>query len=351
MSNKAGLKRALIVVAIILLVALLIGGYTLGKGDQAMEAQREAPVPAPNRISVVSGATTVTLPAAVQARSGIQVAPVKQSLQGQETIAYGTVIDLQPLIDLRSRFATALADGETARAALRTSEAEYQRSQQLYKDNQNVSLKVVQAARAAYSSDQAKVALATASAANLRAAAQQQYGAKLASWAFDMNSQVFQALMMRREVLLRITLPLLDTTAPPASIQIDAGGGERVTASLIGASPQTDPSLQGRSVFYRSAAALSVGTRIEAFLPLSAPATSGVLIPETAIVWYGGQPWAYVQAEPTHFQRRRVTQQFPVQGSYFVTEGFRAGEKVVIAGSQLLLSEESRAAIQTGDGH
>ncbi len=350
MQTKTRLKPIFAVIGIVALIALLIGGYVLGKGEQAMEAQREAPVATPDRLSVVNGLTTLTLPAAVQAQSGIQVAPVAATSHIRETVAYGTAIDLQPLIDLRTRYASAQADAETARAAAQASKAEYDRNKVLYQDNRNVSLKVMQAAQAIHAADQARVALAKANADNLQAAARQQFGALLGRWAFDANAQQFQSLLTRQEVLLRITLPLNDTAAAPAAIEIGAGDNRRAAATLIGPSPQSDPALQGRSFFYRTAAALSVGTRVEAFLSVSGQSGQGLLIPQAAIVWYGGQPWAYVQADPTHFQRRPVSQQFPADGGYVATGGFQPGERVVIAGAQLLLSEESRAAAQGGGG-
>ena len=350
MQTKTRLKPVLAVVGIVALIALLIGGYVLGKGEQAMEAQREAPVATPDRLSVVNGLTTLTLSAAVQAQSGIRVAPVAATSHIRETVAYGTAIDLQPLINLRTRYASALADAETARAAAQASKAEYDRNKVLYQDNRNVSLKVMQAAQAVHAADQTKVALAKANADNLKAAAQQQFGALLGRWALDANAPQFQSLLTRQQVLLRITLPLNNTDAAPAAIEIGAGNNRRAAATLIGPSPQSDPAVQGRSFFYRTAAALSVGTRVEAFLPASGQASQGLLIPAAAIVWYGGQPWAYVQADPTHFQRRTVAQQFPVDGGYAVTQGFQPGEQIVVAGAQLLLSEESRAAAQSGGG-
>lgn len=348
MQIKTVLKSILAVIGVIALIALLIGGFILGKGEQAKEAQREAPVAAPDRISLVNGLTTVTLPSAVQTQSGILVAALAATSQAPEAVVYGSVVDLQPLIDLRSRYASAQADAEAAQAAAQSSRAEYKRNKILYQDNQNVSLKVMQASHAIYLADQARVELAKANAPNLQASAEQQFGGLLSGLALAPNSPQFQSLLTRQEVLLRITLPLNETAVAPATIQVEADNNQRVLAALIAASPQSDPAVQGRSFFYRTATALSVGSRVVAFLPLSAQVSQGLLIPESAIVWYGGQPWVYVQADATHFQRRPVAQQFPANGGYFVTQGFTAEQRIVVAGAQLLLSEESRAASQTG---
>jgi hypothetical protein len=72
---------------------------------------------------------------------------------------------------------------------------------------------------------------------------------------------------------------------------------------------------------------------------------SGVRIPADAVVWYGGQPWAYVRTGGTDFERRRIEQDHPTDGGFVVVHGFTPGEAVVVQGAQLLLSEESRALV------
>ena len=47
------------------------------------------------------------------------------------------------------------------------------------------------------------------------------------------------------------------------------------------------------------------------------------------------------------FARREVVQARPVDAGWFVSEGFKPGEKIVVAGAQLLLSEELKSKFQT----
>jgi multidrug efflux system membrane fusion protein len=79
-----------------------------------------------------------------------------------------------------------------------------------------------------------------------------------------------------------------------------------------------------------------------AYLPTSSQTTQGVAIPANAIVWYGGQPWSYVQMAANRFGRYPVPEQFPMNGGFFAKRGFKPGERVVTSGAQLLLSEELR---------
>ena len=77
-------------------------------------------------------------------------------------------------------------------------------------------------------------------------------------------------------------------------------------------------------------------------LPTSAQTTQGTFVPSSAVVWYAGQPWVYVQDRPTRFARRPLGRAAEAAGGFFVTEGLQPGERVVTGGAGLLLSEEQR---------
>ena len=342
MNSRLNIKRLTPVILLMGLAVIAVWPLVQGKWGLGTEAATPAPAAATQRVAVVNGVTMVTLDTATQAQSGIRTEPLSAANDRAETAAYGTVLDLQPLIDLRARYSSALADASTARAMAAASRQEYERSRLLYQDNQNVSLKMYQATQAAYLSDQAKAEAAVLNAQNIQAAARQQFGATLERWALDSRSPEFARFLNRQEVLLRVTLPLGGGTVAPARIQIGANDNRRLPAYLVSPSPQSDPAIQGSAFIYRTAAPLASGTHIAAYLPTAKQPTHGTLIPASAIVWYGGQPWAYVQINTVHFGRYPVAQQSPMQGGFFVTKGFKPGQRVVVSGAQLLLSEELR---------
>ncbi|WP_123957860.1 hypothetical protein [Cupriavidus necator] len=217
----------------------------------------------------------------------------------------------------------------------------------MFADVQNASLKALQAARSANAAATAKVKSAQASLGAIAASARQQYGATVAGWALSPSSSELTRLLERREVLLRVVFPGGQAGAAPAVLKAIGDGVAAFDARLISAAPQVDPGIQGQSYFYRAAAPLATGARISArasvTVAVKATTKAGVLIPASAIVWYGGQPWAYVRTGKGEFQRRAIDPHFPQDGDYFVTDGFAPGELAVVRGAQLLLSEESRA--------
>ncbi len=332
-------RRRILVSGLLLGLAVVIGWWFLS-GPSVPAAQTGAA--APQRVSIVDGVTVITLDIATQTHSGIRTEALQAADSRTETTAYATVLDLQPLLDLRTRNASAIAESAAAGAAAAASGEEYRRDQLLYRDNQNVALKVVQAAAASFRADQARADAAALAVQSVRSAALQQFGQTLTHWALDQQSTEFARLANRQAVLLRVTVPLGDRSTAPARIEVDGGDSGRVPADLISASPQSDPAVQGRAFLYRTTAQLAAGTRVAAYLPTAAATTPGVFIPGNAIVWYGGQPWAYVQIAAERFARTPVDERTPDNNGYVVTHGFVPGARVVSSGAQLLLSEELR---------
>ncbi len=74
-----------------------------------------------------------------------------------------------------------------------------------------------------------------------------------------------------------------------------------------------------------------------------------VMVPDSAVVWLGGRAWIYVEEKDTErFVRRPVSVDHRTREG-FVTDQFAAGDRVVVQGAQLLLSEELKSQIQISD--
>lgn len=335
--------RILLLLAASGLLLAVAGWY----GYRAMNAAPSAPpvqVPAPpmQRVQTVNGETVVIVGVDTQRASHIAVEPVAVSQHQSEITAYGAVIDLQPLFDLRNRYAAAHADREGVRAQADASRTQYERNRVLFQDDQNVSRKSLQDAQTVMQTDQAKLQATGAALSALNATLRQQFGDALATAAISPVSDLSQRLLAGRAVVLRITLPADNMAAAPTQIIVDGIDGHAIPAQKLSPSPQSDPAVQGNPYFYMADSALPVGMRTTAHVSLGGKSTPGLLIPENAVVWYGGQPWVYVKTATDHFTRRYVPSESAANHGYVVTSGFRAGDEVVIRGAQLLLSEELR---------
>lgn len=76
---------------------------------------------------------------------------------------------------------------------------------------------------------------------------------------------------------------------------------------------------------------------------------SGAIVPASAVVWLEGKAWAYVREDRDRFVRREVFTKQRMGEGWLVTKNFSAGDRVVVQGAQLLLSEEFRSQLRISD--
>ncbi|MDE2296997.1 MAG: metal transporter [Burkholderiales bacterium] len=335
--------------ALVAITALALAGgagYLLRGPAPATEtpaADAASAASATPAVTRVNGVTTVTLDAATQAGNGIRAEPLEAAQYRDEAVASAVVVDLQPLIDLRTRYAAAATERATAAALQEAARQEYERNRALYAQDQNVSLKALQAAQAGERAARARAEAASRALVDVRGALRTQYGQTLAQWAADPQSAPFQRLLDHREVLVQVTAPLGTAGADAPRIEVAGTDNRRQVASFVARAQQVDAALAGTGAIYRTAAspATANGARLQAFVPRgdAAPA-AGVVVPANALVWFAGQPWAFVQATPERFARTPVPTTAPMGDGYFVSQGIAPGARVVVSGAQLLLSEE-----------
>lgn len=339
--------RILVVCVVVLGIAGgLIWGFRSGRSEQAAEEQRDAPVEAPSRVAAEGGKTVLTFDEQAQRANGIVVTTLAADRCSAEAQATGVVLQLQPLLDLKTSYNAALMDIAKARAAAQASQAEYRRLSQLNQGGQNVSEKSVETARAASEGDAAVLQNAEQSLAVLKSSIPLHWGAVIAGW-LRQGSPQLDALLAQRAYLLQVTATSGAGYTAPVQATVQLADGAHVTAHLISALPQIDPRLQVPSFLYSVAAhtGLIPGMNLTVFLQ-SGPVRRGVIVPYSAVVWWQGRAFCYVEEQAGKFTREEVSTAAPTPAGWFVSEGIPTGGRVVTAGAQTLLSEEFRSQIQ-----
>lgn len=286
----------------------------------------------------------VTLGESAVRTGGIVARALQTVSHRQETEALGVVLPIQELNDLRNNHAAAQAQVEATLAALNVSRKEFDRLKTLYADDHNVSEKAVQLAEATWHSDAARVNAAQAALLTIEQNAQQQWGATLAESVMD-DSALFKRLAAQQDVLIQLTLPLGNKISPtPQTIRLQLPDGNFAQASLISPSPRVDQRFQGRSYFYSAPAhktGLAPGMNIPAYLP-TGPQEQGVLIPSTAVVWWQGKAWIYVQEDKGRYVRTEISTTSAMNDGWFAANDELSDKPIVVTGAQLLLSAEFR---------
>jgi hypothetical protein len=294
------------------------------------------------------GQSALSVDSKTQAVSGLKVLRVEPFEHLTEYTAIGKVISVQPLLALRERYLVAQAELSSAKARQKQSGQSLKRQQELFR-NGIAAKRSLQEQEALGYGDQALVDAGQVRLSTIANEARLAWGNPLAEWLLAKQSKNMAAFLSGQQQLVQVTLPTgkqlgIDTD----TIFIDSSGqrAKAYAATLISRSTQVDNTQQGESYFFQANGAnLRTGMKVSAWIPESASQKSGVIIPESALVWYMDQVYVYIKTDKDIFNRRLIKNFTPVVGGYFLQDGVQAGEEIVVTGAQTLLSEELRGQI------
>lgn len=323
----------------IIAVATLFHASTPPPGVPPLQQkEREAENESSN--TLLNGATVVTLSAAAQGRAGIQVVPLAATTAQRRTTAAALVLSAAGLAAARNSYVAAQAKLEKSRVSLDVSQQEFARVSRLFRDDQNVSEKAFQAAQGSVNADRIDVQSSRTQLNLQREIVQQNWGPVVAGWVAN-GSQELGRVVQQEDFLIQVTIPLGESFRPPATAWLALPDARGTIAHFVSLLPRVDPRVQGTSVVYLSKArgGLAPGLTLLAQLP-EGSLMRGVVVPASAVVWSEGAAWVYVETSPNSFVRRPFSSDFSLEGGYFASKGFQPGDKVVVAGAQILLSDE-----------
>jgi hypothetical protein len=337
--KRNAVKKILIGIIAIVVIAGLILGYVFMSKERSEEAESDKPVATESKVSRdQNGDIAIKLDEPSQKILALKIEPLAAAQLEPETKGYGRVLDPATL-------SAAVADLISARATADASKKELSRIKTLAGEN-NASARALESAQAAVDRDSAQ-------AESARARFAVTWGKALADRE-DLPKFV-DSLARDESVLVRIDLPAGEfLKSPPLGARLIALGNENtpVDAELIGAAPAVDPQTQGQGFLFLVRShepALVPGAAVVGYIKTAGEAQSGVTIPRNAVVRFNGKTWIYVQTENDTFTRREIFEQEPLADGWFMKEGFKPGERVVVTGAQMLLSEEQKYQIQMGD--
>ncbi|HEY5928895.1 MAG TPA: hypothetical protein VIU02_01155 [Burkholderiales bacterium] len=341
-----------VVGAMALLIAVLLWALIYYARDEfgATPEERDEAIHTASTAGVEEGRPVVRVPAASQKASGIAVQALKAGKSEAAAEAYGMVMNLQPLAEMRGRYLTAAAEARALRTVVAASELEFRRMELLFQDDRNVSEQAVRGAEGRYRSEQARQLAAEQIASSLRDSIRSTWGDTVTGWATNPDSQVMQSLLQQSSVLVQLVLPYdLPRSAVRGKIAVAPAVSRQSSrpARFVADSPQIDAAMPGETYFYIvDGGNLRAGMRVLARIGLGGAAVAGVIVPPAAVVWHAGKAWVYVKDGEQTFARHEVSTTQELEGGWFNAGDFDADDKVVVSGAQLLLSEELKYQIR-----
>jgi hypothetical protein len=296
--------------------------------------------------------SSVLIDSQTQASSGLKTMVIASVQHQTEFQAIGKVISIQPLLALRERYLVAQAETNGAKARLKQTEQSLKRQQELFR-NGITAKRSLQEQEAQGSGDQALVDAAQIRLMAIASETRLMWGKELTDWALSDKTDKLKAFLSGQQQLLQITLPANKPLSSEVNTLFVESSGQRnraYSASFISRSTQVDGSLQGESYFFQTNAdGLNIGMKVTAWIPEPTLGQSGVIVPESALVWYMDQVYVYIKAAKDTYTRRLIKAFLFTPDGYFVKDDINAGEEVVITGGQMLLSEELRGQIPDED--
>lgn len=328
------LKRGLLVVIIAAVALGIAWAFTRGRGEIAAERAREAPIVPPTRVREVDGQPVIVLDSATQRRIGIGMARVgSESRAGTVTLTGELVQDPNQVTSVRAPIPGRLMVPPGSRWPTL---GERVGSGQV--------LAQVSDARPLTAPRSGTVTRVTAQPGEIVQAGQELL--VLAN---------FDRLLAR--IVWRSDAPPI----PPRTVSISPLGDSTriVAASLVGPDALADTVTRAPVFLYRVNGSW-LGARPG--LPIGATITdprqmrSGIFVPSAAAVQWNGLVWVYVERGAGQFVRVRLDTSTPVSGGWLVRSGAAAGAsgglapgaRVVVEGTEQLLSEEFRSGAAAG---
>jgi hypothetical protein len=300
----------------------------------------------------IDGQSTVVMDSQTQAASGLKTTVVKSVQHQTDFETIGKVISIQPLLALRERYLVTQAELNGAKARLKQTGQSLKRQQELFRHGITAK-RSLQEQEAQGLGDQALVDAGQIRLMAIVSEARLLWGKQLAEWALSNEADKLKAFLSGHQHLLQITLPANKQLTSEVDTLFVEPSGQRSkahSATLISRATQADSTMQGESYFFQvNADRFSIGMKVTAWIPEPTLGQSGVIVPESGLVWYMDQAYVYIKAAKDTYTRRLIKAFLLTPDGYFVKDDIKAGEEVATTGGQMLLSEELRGQIPNED--
>jgi hypothetical protein len=263
---------------------------------------------------------------------GIQTEPVQMLETARHWPAAATVLDSASLV-------ATFTDLRAAESAAEASRDEFERSDQLYRNDANVARKTRDAARTQSITDEGRVL-------TLRSQVLSVWGPSLVTMNPVARQRLVDELLAGRATLVRAEpVQLIPQDTPFGRAELSSlTGPARWTATVLGTLPQTSAPAFAGALLLSVPTSLSAGTPLQARLVEAQPGVRGPSVPASAIVRWHGTEWVYEEKPANNFVRHAVRRGARAEGRAVLEGDIPGDAQIVVVGARALLGAELNAS-------
>lgn len=338
-------------IALLGLIGCLQGAQCFADADDD-DKSASASKPVHTTIQATSQPEAIDLDTNIQQLAGIKTQTLRVVQQQPEFTAYGTVLNLESLLQLHQQYLAASAQQEGAQAKFNEAHHNLSRTENLHQQD-IVSTHRLQEQQAQWQTDKASLNASQYLQQTIRASSRLEWGDTLTNWFVLGQDKIIKPFLSQQAQLLQITLPVGANLSPQTqTIYVDPRGQRdtAIKATFIASSPKIDPVTMGQRYFFKTEGQpIPFGAHVTAWIANDNTAVTGVVIPKSAIVWHLGQAFVFIKSAGQQFDRLPLPLYMTHADGYFVKGDALEGHEIVVSGAQTLLSQQLKALIPRED--
>lgn len=298
--------------------------------------------------------STITLDEKNQNLAGIKTQDLEVAKQPVEFVTYGKVISPQPLLELRTKYLTLLAQNKSLYARFNESQQNLLRTKNLYAQGV-VPAKRLEEQQTRWQENKSHLDENGSQLQTLISSSRQVWGEPLTSWFIDSNDKKSGEFLQKKALLLQIIIPAnthLISEVKKTFIDKTHQRQNAAPVTLISVSPIIDPISQSQTYFFKCQdRKVPYESQFTAWIATNNQNIKAISIPKSALVWHLGQAYVFIKTANDQFNRRLIPDLITSQQGYFSYENLHVGEEIVVIGAQTLLSQSLKSAIPGFDSN
>jgi hypothetical protein len=301
-------------------------------------------------VFIVNGYKALQLDEETVVASGIVSEQVERIFFKPETMAYAEVIDVAPLVSLKTEYEAALAQQNILFNDLSNHNKTLKRAEALHKAK-SLSARELDKIRADRNIKSSQLSAINTHLASIKYKVKSLWGKKIAGYIYEGEKRSeFDLLASHKVRLVLVSLPKNRTLEHQQQNVFVNNVNQRESALPVNyleqASHVNNP-LYGESFLYLlESQKIRTGMKLFAWIEERSEDIGGLFIPESAVIWYANEPWIYIKQDEALFIRKPLGDAIKVVNGWLLEdEHIVSDDLVVTRGGQTLLSEEFKWAI------